>query len=438
MKNEKILVGSLKDLRCHAPSRKMKFLVFIKAFILLLPLGWFILQGPGALKVFLIGGAFALIELARTASLRSMRSAWPIPCLVGLYLVAGWIAPEIDAMAETYGVSGAVATVCYGVPAGFCIALWSRKEPGGVLLAFVLFGLGLAVAANGLIRAVGAESLLIESASEVVRGNPDADFVFLGIFKASNVVIGIIPMTAFAIGALPLLLLPGWTLQKILLILASIAGVYGNILVATRTTLLAATLSFTCVFTLLYYKGAIKRARMILMLLVCIASGVLLVIGLELGNRLDPLMERFSQLGSDARFDIWKESATLLWNNPLGIGKYNLPSAIWAHNLFLDFGLTNGWLGMASMLALHGFIFYSIWRAVQKTDILAQPVGVVFLSVVLATFFISFTEPPQGDLLAFSYLMCGYCLGSEYPVAKRSLGRRMEISDLPDRRPEQA
>lgn len=115
----------------------MKALVLIKAFILLLPLGWFILAGPNVHRVFLIGSIFALIELARAGLLRPLWRAWPIPLMIGFYLIAGWIAPEAKEDVITYSFSAAVGTMCYGIPVGFCFAHWSRKEPGAVLLAII-------------------------------------------------------------------------------------------------------------------------------------------------------------------------------------------------------------------------------------------------------------------------------------------------------------
>ncbi len=410
----------------------MKSLVLIKAFVLLLPLGWFILAGPNAFRVFSIGSIFALIELTRASSMRQTLRAWPIPLITGFYLIAGWIAPEVDEAVKSFDFSAAVGTMCYSIPAGFCFAHWSRKEPGAVLLGFVFFALALVIAANGLIKTVGIENILVLSENEITRVNPDSGFVFLGIFKPINVVIGIIPMTIFAVSSLPLLLLPGWKPQKILIVIASIGAIYANLSVATRTTLLAAALSFACIGPLLYFKGKIKRARVILILLVCIVSGAVFSKSLLISNLSNPVAERLQQIMDDGRFYIWMDSAKVLWNNPLGGGNGKLASELpWAHNLFLDFGLTHGWLGMASMLVLYGFIFYSVLRAIRKTNILTQPVGIVFLSVFLAMFFVAITEPPNSALIAFSYLTCCYCLASEKTIAKK-LMKRAGISDLSD------
>jgi hypothetical protein len=415
----------------------MNLAVFIRAFSLLLPLGWYIIGGPSSLKLFLIGGIYAVIELARASALRSLWRAWPIPVTVSFYLIAGLVAPQINFESESYGVGAAAATVCYAVPAGFCLAFLSRKDPRTVLLAFSIFALGLALAANALIRAVGIENIVKLTNESFVRENPDSVPVFLRIFKISNVGIGIIPMTMFALAALPLLAMPGWKLQKLVIIIASIGAIYVNVEVATRTTLLVAALTYPCIVTLLYLKGVIKASRMVLILFVCIVAAGVFAGASDLSGLFDPLTQRMSDVGHDVRFDVWQESVMLLWNNPLGSGKSN-PSALWAHNLFLDCGLTNGIFGMASILILYGFIFYSVLRIIKKTDILAQPVGVVLVSVFVASFFIAMTEPPSPWIFAFSYFTCCYCLGTEGEAAKAYLGRKPGFSDLADRRARRA
>ena len=119
--------------------RVRHFLVFIKAFVLLLPLGWYTLAGPASLKLFFVWSFFLFFEVSRAGLLSSLFRAWPIPLMVSFYLLGRLIAPEMDAEAQTYGLPEAVATVCYGIPAGFCLAVWSRKEAGSVLLAFIIF-----------------------------------------------------------------------------------------------------------------------------------------------------------------------------------------------------------------------------------------------------------------------------------------------------------
>jgi len=397
-------------------------------------MGWYILGGPNPYKVFFFGGTFALVELAKAGLLRALWRAWPIPLMVGLYLIAGWIAPQIDVELESYGVSAAVGTAYYGVAAGFCLALWSRKEPGAVLLGFISFAFGLVIAANEIIREIGIENIIKLSNNEFERENPESGIIFMGIFRIYNVIIGVIPMTVFALAALPLLLFVGMNLHKLLVIIASIGAIYANIVVATRTTLLAAALTYLCVFIVLYLKRAINMSRFTVILLVWILSGVAFTRALDLGGLFEPLMKRISEVGQDSRFNNWRESAVLLWNNPLGSGKDH-PSEVWAHNLFLDSGLTNGLFGMLSMLVLYGFMFYSTLRVMQRTDILRQPVAVVFLSAFLASFFIAVTEPPNSSLISFSYLTCCFYLGNEREAAKSNRTKKLGLSGFCHRSP---
>ncbi len=417
----------------------MKTVVLIKSLVLLLPIFWSILIGPAELKVYLVVGILAVIELAQADLIRSLRLAWPIPLLVGVYLIGGWVAPATELEARTYGVTQALATVCYGVPAGLCLAFWNRKEPGAVLLAFGLFALALAAAAIALIQTVGVGNIIKLTSSSFVRANPDDQVIdFLWIFRSENVIIGIIPMTIFALASLPLLLLPGWKLEKSLLIIAAIAAGYANIMVVTRTTLVAAALTCLCIFTLLYIKRVIKRSRMVLVFLVflvMIGSGVMVAGGSFFSRLLDPLTARLSEIQDDGRFAGWQESGVLIWDNPVGSGKVRPLSTYWAHNLFLDCGLTNGWLGIAAMVVLYGLMAHSMLRTIQTPGDLRQPLVLVLVSEFVAIFFIAMTQPPNASLLAFSYLCCCYCLGAKVEAARGNLRRKCATAGLAGGRP---
>jgi hypothetical protein len=412
---------------------RTEFQVTIKALALFFPLGWFALAGPNALRMFLAGAIFALFELNRARLLPSLRHAWPVPLLVCLYAIGGWIAPSVEVDTHNFEANAAVSTACYGVTAGFCLAYWSRRYTRATLLAFLLFALVLTVAANVLIRTVGVENIVKVSESELVRENPDEEFVFMSIFKPTNVIIGIVPMTLFALAALPLLLLPRQGPYKVLLILTSIGAIYANLIVVTRTTIMATMLSFGCVLVLLTLRGSIKKRWIGVFLMTCCLSAVILATSSHFAGSFGRLTDRFSSLMDDGRIGLWRDGAKLVWDYPLGGGMVGLIEYPWAHNLFLDCGLTNGWIGMTSMLVLFGLFSCVVARVIQKTNVLEQPFGLVLVSLFVAGVLISLTEPPNSALVVVSYMVYSYCLGIEDAAAKRDLNRRAGVSFPPIR-----
>ncbi len=409
----------------------MNPLLLAKTFLLLAPIAWFVFTGPSPYRVFLLGSIFALFEMFRLRSLRLLWSAWVIPLMVAVYLFAGAVAPAIDADLQSFDARMAVVTVCYGVPAGFCLGLWCRKEPQSVLMAFILFTLTLTLGALTLIHTVGVDKIITMTEYESSRKNPDQASTFLGVFKPENIIIGIIPMTLFALGSLPLVCLPKQKLPKAFLIGAATVGTYVNIAVATRTTIVASAISFVCIIALLCGTGVVKVSRIAVILSLILGIGLmcLSVVNLDLLT----VAERLSKMGYDSRFDLWSQSIKLILDNPLGAGKEH-PFAIWAHNLFLDFGLTNGLLGMAAMTILFGFIFNSVKKLVRRSNNLSQPCVLVLVSSFGVCFLVQLTMPPSPALIAFSYLVCGFCLEIERekqwpsPDWERKEARRSKIS----------
>jgi O-antigen ligase len=306
-------------------------------------------------------------------------------------------------------------TLFYGLPAGACLGYWSRrKDHGLVLFGYAAICLAVALAANSLIDASAQDQALLQKSDEFVRVNPDDEIEYLKYFAIANVVIGIIPMTLFGLTGTMILLVPGWKWQKLLMVLAGSVGLYANVLVATRTTLLTVVMTFACLAIPVARRNSrgLKRARIALVVAFLAFAGFLMIAALVFAStdRYRVLLDRFSDLSDDPRQYVWQEAAGLLLRNPMGGGILDLKSEAWAHNMFLDFGLTNGFPGLVFMAAAYACIMRLGWRAIRRAGLLHEPLGVALLAAFLASFFVSMTEPPSPTLIAFSYMFATFSL----------------------------
>ena len=130
------------------------------------------------------------------------------------------------------------------------------------------------------------------------------------------------------------------------------------------------------------------------------------------------LGSRFAEMGSDSRLGIWSEAVKILKRTPDGHGIRQLQSHEWAHNLFLDVGLTDGWIAIVAIMAMYGGSFYLAWRAVRTPGFFDAGSNVMMLGWLVSTFIASMILPPQAAFLATMHFALGYfapCRGPVYP-----------------------
>jgi O-antigen ligase len=120
------------------------------------------------------------------------------------------------------------------------------------------------------------------------------------------------------------------------------------------------------------------------------------------------LGNRFSDVSQDSRLTIWKESLHILAGAPDGRGIRNLTTHVWAHNLFLDVGLANGWIALFAIMAFCATGFFLAWRSSRQPDFSEGPMNIIMLGWFLAGFLSLMVLPPLLPLLAIVYISLAY------------------------------
>ncbi|HZP61480.1 MAG TPA: hypothetical protein VFB27_14245 [Opitutaceae bacterium] len=380
---------------------------FLLVCTLLVPLAWTICNGPKVAFVQVAGGMIALVWLAWKRQLWALLRVSPFLFAGIIYAFCAYVSAEPR---DTYPYQAALVLLFYGLPAGLCLRrLVQRGQDGPVAWALLAFAVGMSLIGLLILRNPEVQRITAVSAGGFQRTNgaDDTAISYLHLFSISNVIIGIVPFTLFALAALPLALAARRPVLRLAVGGAAILAGYANIQIATRTTLMATVLSGIMVIILAF--RSIPRRR----LLVCGASvAVLLLAGVGYvgakSDRFQYLVSRFSEMGSDSRLDIWSEAAKILIRTPDGHGIRQLQSHEWAHNLFLDVGLTDGWMAIAAMMALYGGAFYFAWRAVRTAGFFESAAGVIMLGWLLSTFVAGMVLPPQAAFLATMHFALGY------------------------------
>jgi O-antigen ligase len=119
-------------------------------------------------------------------------------------------------------------------------------------------------------------------------------------------------------------------------------------------------------------------------------------------------MDRFAAMGSDSRLGIWSEAIKILQRTPDGHGIRQLQSHEWAHNLFLDVGLTDGWIAIVAMVLLYGGAFFLAWRCVRTANFFDSGANVIMFGWLMASFVASMILPPQLAFLATMHISLGF------------------------------
>jgi O-antigen ligase len=391
-------------------------ILFLKTFILLLPLAWPIMGAPIGNKMFLVWGIFGLIELGRIkGAIWELKRAWPIAGLVMVYVAIRFLTPEVNELQETYDFRLAIYTVVYSIPSGFCLGFWSRNGNAGqrsVFWGYILFCLGLVVAGCFMVNAEGARDVLTWTNEGLSRSNPATGVVYLRFFQLDNVVIGVVPFSIFSLSALPAIITPGQIWPKVTLMAAISGAIYINLMVGTRTAFFGALVAIVCLMLLPLRTERFKKLLRRFMIM----GGLILSAG-AVGLFLDRdkfyfLVDRFSQTIEDERLYIWRESLALMMYYPMGGGLVHLSEAPWAHNLFLDFALLGGIPAMIVMLALYGFVFVAAWRAIRDAKIFDKPLGVALIGGLVGSFAVNMLMPPVPVFIMFTTLVGSYALAS--------------------------
>jgi hypothetical protein len=395
-------------------------MAFILVCTLLLPLSWTICNGPKVAFVQMAGGVVALAWLSYRRQVFSLVKVSPLMAAGVLYAFMAYASAEPR---DTYTYQAALMLLFYGIPAGLCLRRLAEGGRGGAVgWAMTAFAVGMAVIGLVILKNPEVQRITSESSGAFQRtnGNEDEVINYLRIFSISNVIIGIVPFTLFALAAFPAALTSRNLAFRLVVGTGAVVAAYTNVEIATRTTIMAAAVSAAVVMSLAFRSIPWRR-------LAGFAAG-LAVIGLAgawyVGRKADRffyLLDRFSAMGSDSRLGIWAEAVRILGRTPDGHGIRQLQSHEWAHNLFLDVGLADGWVAIGAVGVMYCGVFFLLWRALRSPRFFDSGPNVIFSGWLLASFVASMILPPQAAFLATLHLALGYfapCRSAGYAPAE--------------------
>jgi O-antigen ligase len=356
---------------------------------------------------------------------------WPILVLASAYAAVNVISPRVfgyrvDEWQDSYNWRMAMATVFYAVPAGICLAVWSQQgRQKHVFMGYALFCLFICVCGWGLIKTVGTDQFVSTNGDEVSRENGNIQGVKFLVFQAGNLMIDAIPMAVLAVTALSATIFCKWFWPRMVIWAAAALGIYFNLVVATRTMIVAAGAALVIVLTAQVLVSPHRKKLIGTLLaagfLVMAAAGVYLVAKSDGGS--NALMQRFTKVGDDTRLDVWRQAIPLIIDYPAGGGILHLGAESWGHNLFLDAALINGWLGFLVMSTLYAVIFFMVVSAVRVANILNEPLGVAMTAGLLGSFFSNMVHPPQPAFITFAMMVGCFAFTS---VLEKDMAPAME------------
>jgi len=304
---------------------------FLLVCVLLFPLAWTICNGPKVAFAQVAGGLVALAWLASKRHLWALLRLSPFLLAGMIYAFCAYVSAEPR---DTYPYQAALVLLFYGLPTGLCLRrLVQRDQDGPVAWAMLAFAIGMTAIGFVILNNPEVQRITAVSVGGFQRtnGTDDNAIAYLHLFSISNVIIGIIPFTLFALAAVPLALTArSWTLRVAVGAAAILAG-YANVQIATRTTLMATVLSGIAVFALAFRSIPWRRHVVYGASLAALLLAGAGYVGMK-SDRFQYLVGRFSEMGSDSRLDIWSEAVGILERTPDGHGIRQLQSHEWAHN----------------------------------------------------------------------------------------------------------
>jgi branched-subunit amino acid transport protein AzlD len=362
------------------------------------------------------GGCIALAWLGLKKDVFVLFKLSPFIFAGILYALAAYVSNEPR---DTYPYQAAMVLLFYGLPTGLCfrrlVAMGRGRAVSWALMSFavVMSIVGLIILKNPEVQRITAEAT---GGFQRTNGSDTEVIVYLRYFSITNVIIGIVPFTLFALAAFPAALTERGMLLKIFICGTAIIAAYTNVQIATRTTLMAAALSSVLVMLLAFRSMSWRRLMGFgAFMLVLAGAGIAYVT--HKSDRFYYLMDRFAAMGSDSRLGIWSEAFKILQRTPDGHGIRQLQSHEWAHNLFLDVGLTDGWIAIVAMALLYGGAFFLAWRCVRSANFFDSGANVIMLGWLMASFVASMILPPQLAFLATMHISLGFFAPYRVPAS---------------------
>lgn len=390
------------------------FIAISEIFIWLVPLLFVILEGPGSSVLLGIAGIIGFILVGP----RYIVEKHAIFLLVSfIYII---ISLFFHDEAETYQYWNVILGLIYAIPAGIQIARITQKNNSeSVIFGYILFAGILCLGAMALLATVNIDSIIKSQGGKTLRLGVEGTFTFLYIFKSSNVIIGVVPMTIPAMVLAPALFFLRTKLAvKVLGLLVMLLALHVNYAVLTRTGLVSTTIATIIALIVILFNCKATRKTVIKKVVI---SGVILLLAVcalipQLDN-ISALADRLQSAGDDSRLNVWSQAVGLLSTHPFGGATSEMTEALWAHNLFLDIGLTAGWLGLL-LFTIQIYILLSYWiKAIKVPNLFSDPFLVTLFTLSLGVFIAGQINPPQLSFLIIITLCAFY--GHEKVQAKR-------------------
>jgi hypothetical protein len=383
---------------------------FLFVGLLLVPLAWIVLNGPKIAYFELGGGLLAASCLALKRQPMAWLRALPFLFFGLVYAACAYVIREPR---DLFPYQAAVLLLFYGCLTGLCLRRLSRDgQQAAVSYALLCFSLAMGAVALVILTTAGTERIVSEASfgAEMSRSNAAGEsntVYYLQIFSITNIIIGIIPFTLFSLSTFPVLLTERSKTLRLGALCALALGAYVNIQVATRTTLAACLVSSSLIIAMVIRAVPFRRR------LIFGASILLISLGGYLYATRNKdifhfLAHRFTDVSEDSRLVIWKEALRILENTPEGGGIRRLTTHVWAHNLFLDVGLADGWIALAAMMAFCAMAVFFAWRTTREPGFSSSGTNIIVLGWLISGLLALMVLPPLLPILAMLYVGAAY------------------------------
>ncbi|HZZ18690.1 MAG TPA: O-antigen ligase family protein, partial [Opitutaceae bacterium] len=303
--------------------------------------------------------------------------------------------------------------ILYIMPTGLMMReLTDRGRGNGVLLGVVLFSFCLAAVGLEILHTVGVENLVKSIGLNLSRSNVENEsYKYLHFFVITNVIIGMSTFGVCALTCAVVLILNAPMFVKFLATLGFALALYINVQVITRGAIVSAGVGV--LFSLPWVALNLGPKRIARYSIVAATLlGALLAYGYfykrSIWEKITALTERISESGDDTRLTHWNEAVRIIQRDVWGGGRGFMQTHTWAHNFFLDSGLTAGIPGILSVLALLILAFLQIARVLLRGRRALHPVFLVILALFFAILVLTMTSPPSLPLFGMLLLAAGF------------------------------
>ncbi|HEY1763688.1 MAG TPA: hypothetical protein VGF85_02115 [Opitutaceae bacterium] len=383
---------------------------FLLVGLLLVPLAWMVLNGPKIAYFELAGGLLAATCLAIKRQPMAWLRALPILLCGLVYAVCAYVIREPR---DLFPYQAAILLLFYGCLTGLCLRRLSRDgQQTAVSLSLLCFSIAMGAVALVILAAAGPDRVVSEASfgAEMSRSNSASEsssVYYLQIFSITNIIIGIIPFTLFGLSTFPILLTERSRTLRLGVLCALVLAAYVNIQVATRTTLAACLISSAVIIALVIRAVPFRRRILFGGSLIALGVGGYLY-ATRNKDIFQFLAHRFTDVSEDSRLVIWREALGILANTPEGSGIRRLTAHVWAHNLFLDVGLADGWIALAAMIAFCTVALFFAWRTTREPDFSKSGTNIIVLGWMISGLLALMVLPPLLPILAMLYVGAAY------------------------------